>query len=133
MSAYEFMAGLTPRPGASVPEIEAAERSLGRRLPEDYRAWLRTSNGAEGFVAPDVYVMLWSTAELVELNEAYSVSEFAPGLVLLGTNGGDTGYGFIEARGSVRYVRVPLIGLSIDAAEPIGQSVAALIGRLRRR
>lgn len=132
MSASDFMAGLTRRPGASVAEIEVCERSLGRRLPDDYRALLRSSNGAEGFVAADVYVMLWSTGELVELNEAYAVSEFAPGLVLVGTNGGDTGYGFIEARGSAQYVRVPLIGLSIHAAEPIGQSMAALLGRLRR-
>ena len=132
MSAPDFTAGLAPRQGASSLEIEAAERALGRPLPEDYRGFLRRSNGAEGFVGPDAYVMLWSTRELVELNEAYAVSEFAPGLVLVGTNGSDTGYGFIEMGGVPRYVRVPLIGLSVEAAEPIGQALGGLLARVRR-
>lgn len=97
--------GLSGRQAAELSEIDAAERELGVRLPEDYRAFLQQSDGLEGFAGPNAYLMLWSAKELLELNTAYSVAEFAPGLVLIGTDGGDTGYGFVEGPGTNRTCR----------------------------
>lgn len=118
---------LSRRRAASPADIESAEHALGVRLPADYVECLRESNGAEGFVYPEVYLVLWSTAELVELNAAYSVPEFAPGLVLIGTDGGEEGYGFVRDATGYRYVAVPLIGMSMETARTLGRTVVDLV------
>ncbi len=118
---------LSRRRGASPADIESAERALGARLPADYIDFLGESNGAEGFVVPEVYVVLWSTTELVELNAGYSVPEFAPGLVLIGTDGGEEGYGFVSDSTGHRYVSVPLIGMSMETAKPMGRTLVDLL------
>jgi hypothetical protein len=125
------VAGLTPRPGATQANIEEAERLLGHYFPEDYRLFLSETDGLEGFVAPNAYLILWPAADLAKLNAAYSVREHAPSLVLFGTDGGDTAYGFRTKAEKTDYVRVPLIGLSDGAAELIGSSLTELIGYLK--
>ncbi|HWR58154.1 MAG TPA: hypothetical protein VN328_04625 [Thermodesulfovibrionales bacterium] len=40
---------IDPQAGADWADIEVAERDLGRTRPEDYRVFLRSSNGLEGF------------------------------------------------------------------------------------
>lgn len=125
------VAGLAPRPGTTLGEIEKAEQALGRHLPEDYRRFLSETNGLEGFVAPNMYLVLWSASELETLNTAYGVREFAPTLVLLGTNGGDTAYGFKAEAGGTFYIRVPLVGLSDGSAEPFGASLIDMIMRIK--
>ena len=122
--------GLSARQAGEPSEIDAAGRKLGVRLPGDYCTLLQESDGVEGFVGPDAYLMLWSPHELLELNVAYSVAEFAPGLVLMGTDGGDTGYGFVEGE-TTQYAQVPLVGLSREAAEYMGGTLLEMITRLR--
>lgn len=118
---------LTPRAGAERTQIETVERELGCNLPEDYRTFLRTSNGLEGFVSSEAYLILWPVQEIIFLNTAYATAEFAPGLVLIGTNGGDTGYGIIVSQTKFQYVRVPLIGMSLDMIEPMGDTIVDLV------
>jgi hypothetical protein len=57
-------------------------------LPQGYLDFLYRYNGGEGFVGPNAYVIFWRLGELAELNEAYQVAEFAPGLLAFGSNGG---------------------------------------------
>jgi hypothetical protein len=130
-SRFVATSGLSPRPGASKTELAAAEQAIGQQLPDEYRALLRETNGLEGFVASDVYLMLWSTHEIADLNAGYSTAEFAPGLVLLGTDGGDTGYGYLAGGPRSGYVAVPLVGMAIEAAEPMGRSLTEFLHRLR--
>ncbi len=125
------LSGLAPRGPAQAGDIQAAEQKLGVRFPDDYRAFLQASDGLEGFVGEDAYLMLWYAKEVAELNEGYSVAEFAPGLVLIGTDGGDTGYGFTQKGGGHQYVQVPLVGMSADAIEPKGRSLSDLVRGLR--
>lgn len=82
------------RPPASEARIEDAERALSRELPDDYKELLHETDGFEGFVGSDSYLLMWSLADVPALNEAYAVADFLPGVTLLGTNGADTGYGF---------------------------------------
>jgi hypothetical protein len=86
----------------------------------DYGEFLSRYDGAEGFVGVGQYLVLWSAEQIQELNAAYRVAEFAPGILLFGTDGGDTGFGIDEITG--RYLSVPLIGLSRDAAKDEGSS-----------
>lgn len=127
------LTGLPPRRGAAPAAIEATERRLGATLSADHRAFLMQSDGLEGFVGPNAYLMLWSAHEIAELNEGYATAEFAPGLILVGTDGGDTGYGILERGGLRRYVRVPLVGMSVDSAESMGNTLVDLVRRVQRR
>jgi hypothetical protein len=129
------LTGLAPRPGATIGDVEAAERDLGVRLPDDYRAFLRESDGIEGSSGPDGdYLMLWSAAELPTHNRGYQVSEFAPGLVLIGSNGGGDAFGFVRRDGKAVYVRLPFISSWLGEAAPLRVSSSArVVQTLKRR
>ena len=118
--------------GASEAEITAAEILLGQRLPEDYREVLRFSNGMEGMISPRAYVSLWSVADLPELNAGYSVSEFIPGMVLFGTDGGGVGYGVTTSHPGPKYVRVDLVGMGSDPPMTLGNSFEEFLNSLAR-
>jgi hypothetical protein len=86
----------------------------------DYSEFLSRHDGAEGFVGADRYIVLWGAQQLRELNVAYRVAEFAPSVLLIGTDGGDTGFGIDEATGC--YVSVPMVGMSREALKHEGSS-----------
>lgn len=96
-------------------------------LPLDYKQLLQAADGAEGFVG-EFYIHLWSIDELIELNASYEVAKFAPGITLIGTNGGDTGYGFRSARNEFEYVAVPLVGM--DVIRVMGGDLVEMFKRL---
>lgn len=131
MNLPETLMACRARPGAMDSEISALEQSLGHRLPSDYRVFLQESDGAEGFVAPGVYLVLWSVNDIDRLNNAYAVGEFLPGVVLLGTDGSDTGYGFVATSRDTEYISVPLIGMGPEEATHLGNSLEGFIERLR--
>jgi hypothetical protein len=118
------------RSGASEAALREAEQQLGHPLPEDYKALLLESDGLEGFISEDGYVSLWSASELASLNDAYAVSDFVPGVTLVGTDGGDTGYGFRKDRDQLEYVAVPLVGMEPSAITVIGKSFLELVENL---
>lgn len=114
---------------ASQDAISAVEKHFNILLPPTYRELILCSNGLEGFIGNN-YLVLWPIEEIIGLNVAYKVSEFAPGILLIGSNGGDLGYA-IDCRGSgMSFVEVPLIGMSLDTLEIKGQSVPELISSL---
>lgn len=107
----QLLENCTTQPGLKSAETDPRFR--------DYAAFLLRYDGAEGFVGSS-YIALWSAAQTRELNEAYRVAEFVPGILLVGTDGGDTGFGIDEATG--RYVSVPMIGMSREALRDEGAS-----------
>lgn len=128
------LTGLPPRPGASLAAIEAAERDLGARLPDDYKAFLGESDGLEGFTGPEGdYLMLYGTKELGEIHRGYEVVEFAPGLVLIGSNGGGDAFGFVHRGGKAVYVRLAFIPMDLREAEDMGGTLVELVQKLRGR
>jgi SMI1/KNR4 family protein SUKH-1 len=118
------------RGGASASALRAAEKLLGRPLPQDYKDVLLQSDGLEGFISDDNYLLLWSASDLANLNDTYAVAEFLPGVTLVGTDGADTGYGFRTDHGRLEYVAVPLVGMSPDAISVMGESFVELLDRL---
>jgi hypothetical protein len=90
--------------------IGDAERTLGTRFPESYRAFLERANGAEGSVGYESYVILWPAEELVQHNEGYKVDDYAPELTFIGTDGGNEVFGFRQGDGA--FVSAPLIGMA---------------------
>lgn len=132
MTLHDLLATCEPRTGATETEITAVERSLGQLLPDDYKAILRESNGLEGFFAPGAYLILWTTADIHPLNEAYSVAEFLNDVILLGTDGADTGYGFTWEGGKPRYISVPLVGMGPSEVLPRGDTFIGLLEQVSK-
>lgn len=116
---------------ATESAIADLERAAGFQLPLAYRELMLRSNGLEGFMGEYHYLVLWPIEQVVELNDAYSVSEFAPGLLLIGSDGGDTGYAFDTRMEGLPLVEVPFIGMSLDEAKPKGSSFADFLKKLR--
>jgi hypothetical protein len=88
-----WLHGFNGRLAATPETVRQGEAQLGIRLPPDYVEFITAMNGGEGFVG-DNYVILWSVDELPRFNREYNVPEFAPGLVMFGSDGGGEGFGF---------------------------------------
>jgi hypothetical protein len=101
---------LSLNPGASDETLKAAERALQVELPSDYNEFLRASNGGEGFLGQN-YIALWRVEELKERNDGYGVEQFAPGLILFGSDGGGEAYAFDTRANPWVVVQVPFIGM----------------------
>lgn len=115
---------------APIEEIENAEKALGVSLPASYREFLKTSNGAEGNIGEEFYLMLWKVEDLAELNEAYGVDEFAGGLLLIGSDGADTAFGFDKRIATMSVITVPFMDMSLDEVQIIGEDFVDLLKRL---
>ncbi len=122
--AYEKLRGCTRNPPAVASDIAVANL----RLPTDYEEFLGRMNGLEGFVAPEQYLVLWRFEDMERFNEAYAVEEFLPNVTLIGTDGGDTGFGYDSAH--KKYIKTPLVGMEPAGVETIGGSFKEFVNLL---
>src|SRR5438270_13821026 len=90
---YRMLSSFNCNPPADRERVEHVEAEFGVSLPGRYKSFLAKSNGGEGFVG-DAYVMLWRAEELLELNKAYQVADYGPGLLSFGSNGGGEAFAF---------------------------------------
>lgn len=97
-------------------EIEQFEATVGFRLPGDYANFLQMSNGGEGFIGANAYVILWKLSDLTEMNRAYQVAEYAPGLFLFGSDGGGEAYAFDTRNSQMPIVSVPFVCMDLALA-----------------
>jgi hypothetical protein len=74
------------RPGATEEQIDALEKQLGVRLPDDHRAFLSWSDGWDGEFG-DTWLVLDNTEALADGNDESFRKSF-PGYVAVGGNGG---------------------------------------------
>jgi hypothetical protein len=100
--------------GTGEDVIREFENLSGVSLPEDYRYFLTIADGAEGFLGEEIYVMLWPVEEILEMNTGYEVQEYAPGLLLFGSNGGGEAYAFDTRDGRMAVVSVPFVGMDLS-------------------
>ena len=113
--------------GAAGYERYLLERGL--ELPEDFREVLIQHDG--GIVnLPGCYLQIWTTKELETLNNAYHVEEFAPGVVLFGSNGGDTAYGFRREGVQTAIIALPFIGMDLREASTLGTSLEEALSKI---
>lgn len=121
-----LLALVDANPPAREEELATAEAGLGHALPQHYRRFLRTANGCEGTLG-DGYVALWRVDDLKELNEAYAVEEFVPGLLLVGSDGGDTAYALDLTGENSPVVELPFVPMDREHTSVIGPDIAALL------
>lgn len=117
---------------ANTAEIEQFEAGIGFSLPVDYGRFLQQSNGGEGFVGPNAYVIFWKLGELAEMNKAYQVSEFAPGLFIFGSDGGGEAYAFDVRTPVMPIVSVPFVGMDLSLARVIAPTFNEFIEALSK-
>jgi hypothetical protein len=110
----ELTKRLDLKPGASENLLKMVESQLGVSLPPEYADFLKYSNGAEGTIGENSYLVLWPVEEIAPLNKAYAVGEFAPGLLLFGSDGGGVGYAFDTRSETMPIVEVPFIGMNLN-------------------
>ncbi len=118
-------------PGATDDVLRDALASLGHSLPATYIRFLQKHDGGEGFVG-DNYLIIWKAEELSVFNREYEVDKYAPGLLMFGSNGGGEGYAFDRRSQEMNIVRVPFIGLSVESAIPMAESIDDLFAVLSK-
>jgi hypothetical protein len=114
---------------ATAEQIAAVERNLSKSLPHDFQKFLQLTNGGEGMIGEN-YVMLWSAEELGKYNDSYQVNEYAPGLLLFGSDGGGEGYAFDTRISPPTVVMVPFVGMSLKYAKPVAPTFSAFLKKL---
>lgn len=113
-------------------EIERFEASASFKLPKDYGRFLKRWNGGEGFIGPNAYVILWKLEELMELNKAYQVADYAPGLFVFGSDGGGEAYAFDVRTPAMPIVSVPFVGLDWSLARAIAPTFSGFLDVLSK-
>lgn len=101
---------------ASEIGIKKVEELLSVKFSQEYYDFLLISNGGEGSIG-ESYLVLWKVEDLIELNDAYGVEEFAPGLLIIGSDGGDTAY-CIDIKSEIKpFVQIPFIGMDLSEVQ----------------
>jgi len=118
-------------PPAAESTLQLCEADGTITLPEEYRRFICTvANGGEGFIGPNAYVILWRAEELTELNKAYEVAEYAPGLFLFGSNGGGEAFAFDMRSAERPIVAVPFVGMDLENVQALGSTFNEFLARL---
>ncbi len=123
----EYMTDMELGQFVSKESIDLVEKKLQIDLPDEYRHFIEKHNGAEGAIGKNNYLVIWSIEEIVELNEAYGVSEFTPGLVYFGSDGGGLAYAFDKRLATISIVKFPFDSIHIEDAEHIAQEFGDFI------
>lgn len=116
-------------PGANETRAREICAALHLTPPDDYLSALAFTDGAEGFIG-ESYLRFYCIAWLRDLNPAYQVEKFAPGLVIFATNGGGDAYAFDTRSEPHPIVRVPLIPLDYQYVEPLATDFSGFLRRL---
>src|SRR5687768_3786831 len=130
MTLSAWLSQCEVRAGASTSDLSEAERLLGHELPTDYKQLLLETDGLCGGVGDTGYLVLWPVTELAELTERFEVGKFLPGITLLGSDGGDTGYGFRTESGTLEYVALSLSTLDEDEVRVLGATLEEFLEAL---
>lgn len=115
---------------ATEEQLASVEQQYGFALPDDYRKFMLARDGGEGFIE-EQYLILWKVTELVPFNREYEVDQYAPGLLLFGSNGGGEGFGFDFRTDDTVVVMIPFIGMSWDCAIELASSFRSFLQKLK--
>ncbi|RBW49312.1 hypothetical protein [Marinobacter sp. F3R11] len=82
-------------------------------------------------VEPEWYV-LWRPEELEEFNRDYQLSEYVPGFLTFGGNGGNGGNELLVVNESGEVFYMPCIGMAPDTAIKIANSLQEFKGYMQQ-
>jgi SMI1 / KNR4 family (SUKH-1) len=101
----------------------------GFLLPDSYARFLQQMNGGEGFIG-NAYVILRRIEQLIEMNKAHEVAEWAPGLLLFGSDGGGEAFAFDTRSEAKPIVSVPFIGMDLGRVLPAASGFESFFEQL---
>lgn len=113
-------------------DIKHVEEIMGISFPRDYVAFMMKADGAEGSLGENSYLSIWRIEDIAELNNDYEVSEYTPGLVYFGSDGGGIAYAFDMNLGGC-IVEFPFDSIHYEDAKVIGHSFIEFIRCLFNR
>lgn len=132
-SLDEYLNDWNLKDPANKETISEVEKSIGFTLPNQYKEFLLHSNGIEVSIGQNSYLVIWPINDLIELNNAYEVAEFAPGLILFGSDGGDTAFAFDSRVEGLPIVEVPFIGMALEEIVKSGETLIEFLNNLSRK
>jgi hypothetical protein len=109
-----LLARFNSNPPTSWEVIEQVQQNVGFSFPRGYIEFFLARDGGEGFIGRS-YLMLWRVEELIKMNAAYHIAEFAPNLLLFGSDGGGNAFGFDNRSNTVEIISVPFMDLQLVA------------------
>jgi hypothetical protein len=118
-----FVSELHMNQPVNIEYLKNVEEYFKITFPKQYVDFMLTTNGAEGDVGDNSYLVLWSAEEIIELNKEYEVNEFALGLILFGSNGGMDAYAFDTRRENLPIIEVPFIGMALEEIKDCGDTL----------
>jgi hypothetical protein len=118
--------GFDFNPPLSAEAITKFEAESGVRLRQDYAAFLLLSNGGEGSIG-NGYANLWRLEEIIEMNRSYQVADFAPGLLLFGSDGGGEAFAFDNRSEQQVIVSAPFIPLDLNEISVLAPNFAEFV------
>ena len=113
--------------------IIRTECEMGVEFPEQYKEFMKITNGAEGALGENSYLAIWSLDEIASLNEDYGVRKFTPGLVYFGSDGGGNAYAFDYRGATPVIVEFPFDSIHIEDAVKIADTLEAFISELNKK
>ena len=105
--------GLELKSPVKEEKVKKVEYELGVTFPKDYLEFITFSNGAEGNIGEN-YIIIWPIEDIVELNDSYGIEDFIKGLILFGSDGGNTAFAFDTRTNEAKIVTVPFIGFELN-------------------
>lgn len=126
----EYMKDMELGKPTSEDAFNKLEKDLQTALPGEYRQFMVEHNGAEGAIGERNYLVIWPIEEIFELNEAYGVSEFTPGLIYFGSDGGGIAYAFDKRVIPFNIVKFPFDTIHIEDSQYIANSFSEFIKKM---
>jgi hypothetical protein len=102
--------------------IEQVIKRINLDLPLEYLEIFSFMNGGEGFIG-DNYCRLYPIEDLIPLNEAFSVKEFAPELFIFGSNVDGEAFAFNTTSNPFSIVEIPFIPMDMEWANLLGKTI----------
>lgn len=128
----QLLAKFNGNPPVGLSALQAFQKAAAFHLPQDYVEFLQRTNGGEGLIGQNAYVILWPVEDLLEMNRAYQVDEYAPGLFIFGSDGGGEAFAFDRRSDKMPVVSVPFVGMDLSLIQPLGSGFQAFLEELGR-
>jgi|SRR5215472_16113009 len=128
----QLLAKFNGNPPVGLSTLHAFQQEAGFHLPQDYVEFLQRTNGGEGLIGQNAYVILWPVEDLLEMNRAYQVNEYAPGLFIFGSDGGGEAFAFDRRSEKMPVVSVPFVGMDPSLIQPLGSGFQLFLEELGR-